>query len=143
MPHPPPTFAQLWAAALDPLADRGLRAAARLQPVSPALAFCARRAVLALWWAATGQLGMRWAAWRANRARLRRARVDRAPPPLDALPAILPDALVLPLSDAPLVSIVVPSYGQVPATLRCLAAIAAHAGSTRIETPIPAPRRPC
>jgi len=37
-----------------------------------------------------------------------------------------PEKLTLPTSDAPVLSIVIPTYGQVDYTLRCLASIAAH-----------------
>ncbi|WP_421993299.1 glycosyltransferase [Roseococcus sp.] len=46
------------------------------------------------------------------------------------LPAALPTpaaaSLVLPTSDAPVLSILIPTYGQVDYTLRCLATLAAH-----------------
>ncbi len=49
-----------------------------------------------------------------------------APPAAD-------DVVVLPTSEAPVVSIIVPAFGQVPATLRCLQAIAASATTTPYE----------
>ncbi len=45
-------------------------------------------------------------------------------PPAFAAPE--PSALVLPTSDAPVLSILIPTYGKVDYTLRCLASIAAH-----------------
>lgn len=52
-----------------------------------------------------------------------------APPPTIDLPVaadavIEPESIVLCTSDRPLVSIVIPAYGQVPVTLRCLASLA-------------------
>lgn len=43
------------------------------------------------------------------------------------------DTLVLPLSEAPLVSVIIPSYGNLPVTLTCLASIARHLPKASIE----------
>ncbi len=50
-----------------------------------------------------------------------------------ALPTPDPSALVLPTSDAPVLTIIIPTYGQVDYTLRCLASIAAHPPSIAFE----------
>jgi GT2 family glycosyltransferase len=42
-------------------------------------------------------------------------------------------SLVLPISAAPLVSVIIPSYGNLPVTLTCLASIARHKPNTAIE----------
>jgi GT2 family glycosyltransferase len=42
-------------------------------------------------------------------------------------------SLVLPVSSAPLVSVVIPSYGNLPVTLTCLASIARHKPNATIE----------
>ncbi|MDR7088691.1 glycosyltransferase [Cellvibrio fibrivorans] len=43
------------------------------------------------------------------------------------------NSLVLPVSSAPLVSVVIPSYGNLPVTLTCLASIARHKPKATIE----------
>jgi GT2 family glycosyltransferase len=67
---------------------------------------------------------------------LRARRLRRDGPPL-ARPAVPPaaDASTLVVADVadPLVSVIVPSYGQVDFTLQCLASIAEHAPSAPVE----------
>lgn len=53
------------------------------------------------------------------------------PVPADA--AVAPESIVLRTSEQPLVSIVIPAYGQVPVTLRCLASLALNAPSVPHE----------
>lgn len=50
----------------------------------------------------------------------------------DDIPAIL-SSLVVPSSEAPLVSVIIPSYGNLPVTLTCLASIARHVPQVPIE----------
>jgi GT2 family glycosyltransferase/glycosyltransferase involved in cell wall biosynthesis len=79
-----------------------------------------------IWWTAT--LRLPWHAYWWLRARHGRRRIvapPTSPPP--------PRHLCLRRSERPLVSIVIPTYGQVPYTLRCLAAIAAHPIAAPIE----------
>ncbi len=116
----------------------------------PGLARTGRRALRAGWWTLTLQWPARLrqrAAWRAAHLTLpdhpppvaAEAPVSTPPPeaapapPTPALPPPAPPPLVLPTSRAPLVSVIVPAYGQVPATLRCLRAIAASETETPFE----------
>ena len=112
----------------------------------PVLARTGRRALRAGWWTLTLQWPARLrqrAAWRAVHPALAD---DPLPAPADApvaLPpfepvadAVVPEAprlLVLPTARAPVVSVIVPAFGQVPATLRCLRAIAASETETPFE----------
>jgi GT2 family glycosyltransferase/glycosyltransferase involved in cell wall biosynthesis len=50
----------------------------------------------------------------------------------DDIPAVL-SSLVVPSSEAPLVSVIIPSYGNLPVTLTCLASIARHVPQAPIE----------
>lgn len=103
-----------------------------------------RRAVLLAWWTATGQLPTRLRAWQAaRRLRTEMAGTDAQvavrqtlglPEPSARLPVPAPTAIRLPpMPDSPLVSIVIPTYGQVDYTLRCLASIAAAPPRATIE----------
>ena len=118
------------AARLDGAMWLGLRLAAALRPSVPVLAGLVRRMVLVVWWTLTGQLRLQFRAWR--QARSRRA---SAPPParFTLHRDVDPAGLRLPLSDRPVVSVIIPTYGQVDHTLACLASIADHAPSTPIE----------
>jgi GT2 family glycosyltransferase len=89
-----------------------------------------RRLVLVLWWTATFQLHTHARYW--LRAR-RRRRITPLIVPDTVSYAIDPTTLIIPLSDSPLVSIIIPAYGQTAFTLRCLASLAAHAPSLPIE----------
>ncbi len=114
----------------------------------PALSRAGRRALRAGWWTLTLQWPARLrarSAWHAARL----AVPDHQPPPAaappeaasaptlpEALPAPPPSAappLVLPTARAPVVSVIVPAFGQVPATLRCLRAVAASDTRTPFE----------
>ena len=95
----------------------------------PRLARLGRRAMRATYWTLTGQLPSRIRQYRAAcAARCAAATLDlRAalglPPALASVPA--PEAIVLPDPGAtPRVSVIIPTYGQVDFTLRCLASIA-------------------
>jgi hypothetical protein len=46
---------------------------------------------------------------------------------------IAPETIRLPPCDAPVVSVIIPTYGQLPFTLRCLASIQAHFPATPTE----------
>ncbi|HET8996061.1 MAG TPA: glycosyltransferase, partial [Acetobacteraceae bacterium] len=114
----------------DLLLRQGLRWARAVQCRWPRCGTLLRRLVLLVWWSCTLQLGLHLRSWLRAR-QLRRA----APPPL-ALPlidAVQPAALVVPAQEHPLVSVIVPTYGKVEYTLRCLASIAAHAPAAAIE----------
>ncbi len=118
------------AARLDVVMWAGLRLAAILRPHAPVGAQLVRRAVLVFWWTLTGQLRLQFRAWR--RARAMRA---VAPPPCDYAPRapVDPSTLRVPQADRPTVSVIIPTYGQLDFTLRCLASIADHAPTTPIE----------
>jgi GT2 family glycosyltransferase len=118
------------AAWVDTILWRALAFARSLQGHSPWAARQLRRTVLLLWWTATLQLHTHARYWLRAR-RLRRAT------PIPAVAAVIdmvdPQSMTIPISDAPLVSIIIPTYGQVAFTLRCLASIAKHAPSLPIE----------
>ena len=88
-----------------------------------------RRLIMFLWLSASRVMGARL------RARLRgevvAGRRKRHDPDADSV--IEPEALSLPRSEAPLVSVIIPTYGQVQFTLRCLASIQAHEPAAAIE----------
>jgi GT2 family glycosyltransferase/glycosyltransferase involved in cell wall biosynthesis len=119
-----------FAAAIDSAMARALAFARSFDGRSPWVAKQLRRCVLLLWWTATFQLHTHARYW--LRARLHR-RVARVGAPLPALETIDPRSLDVPFSVEPIVSVIVPTYGQLPFTLRCLASIAAHAPSLPIE----------
>lgn len=91
-----------------------------------------RRAVKLLWWTATLQLPTQYRYWRRAR-KLRRL----APTISDLQHALIgsvdPNDIRIRQDDAPIVSIIIPAYGQVEYTLRCLASIAANPPAARIE----------
>ena len=101
----------------------------RLLQDRPRVARTGRRALKAMWWTLT----LQWP------ARMQARLVVAVSPPAAALdpillPPTLPDPpLQLPTAAQPLVSVIVPSYGQVAATLRCLRAIAASETETPFE----------
>jgi GT2 family glycosyltransferase len=118
------------AAWVDTVLWRALAFARSLQGHSPWAARQLRRTVLLLWWTATFQLHTHARYWLRAR-RLRRATpIPAATPVIDTVD---PQSMTIPYSDDPLVSIIIPTYGQVPFTLRCLASIAEHAPSLPIE----------
>jgi GT2 family glycosyltransferase len=90
-----------------------------------------RRSVLLVWWTVTLQLHTHARYW------LRARRLRRDVPSWPSMPArpapIDPASLRLAASGAPLVSVVIPTYGQVDFTLRCLASIAACPVAEAIE----------
>ena len=101
-----------------------------LQARSPLLGMLLRRAVLVIWWSLTLQLGARFRMWTRAR-RLRRQQLLASPP--DLIETVAPDRLIVPRSWRPVVSVIIPTYGQVDFTLRCLASIAAHRPQATIE----------
>jgi hypothetical protein len=111
-----------------------MRAARSLHAKSPWLARQLRRCVLLLWWAFTFQLLTHARYWLRAR-RLRRIATGIAPQVLRAelIEDIDPQSLMVPDADDPVVSVIVPTYGQVPFTLRCLAAVIRHAPAVAIE----------
>ena len=67
------------------------------------------------------------------RARLRRRSAPLAAP-ARMMQTVDPANLEVPFSNEPVVSVIVPTYGQLPFTLRCLASVAAHAPSLPIAS---------
>ncbi len=118
------------AVAIDTLLWRTLFFARSLGGRSPWLARQLRRSVLLLWWTATFQLHIHARYWlRARRLR----RVTPTASPVPTLQTIDPASLNLPISDEPMVSVIIPTYGQLAFTLRCLASIEQHRPSLPIE----------
>ena len=109
---------------------RALAFTRSLQGRSPWVARQLRRTVLLLWWTATFQLHIHGRLWLRAR-RLRRAAPVVAPVPI--IDAVNPRCLIVPFSPDPVVSVIVPTYGQVQLTLMCLASIADHAPALPIE----------
>ncbi|MFL5280655.1 MAG: glycosyltransferase family 2 protein [Rhodopila sp.] len=117
-------------AAIDHGLWRGLAFARAQQAWSPLLGTLLRRAILVLWWTVTLQLHTHARYW----LRARRVRRSAPPAPPAAVEApVDPETLVLPQAEAPIVSVIIPSYGQIPHTLCCLASIAAHPAATPLE----------
>jgi GT2 family glycosyltransferase len=115
---------------VDQIVWSGLRAAASLRNRSPWLAAQLRRCVLLGWWTVTLQLHTHARYW------LRARRLRRAEPPETAAQRIAtpdPATLTLPCSDDPVVSVIVPTYGQTGYTLRCLASLIQHWPDVPIE----------
>jgi GT2 family glycosyltransferase len=91
-----------------------------------------RRAFLLIWWTLTLQLPRHAVYWlRARQAR----RAARNAPGLLRAELLVPPAEDIRIQSAewPIVSVIIPTYGQVPCTLRCLAAIAADPPAAPIE----------
>jgi GT2 family glycosyltransferase len=85
-----------------------------------------------LWWTLTLQLPKHLGYWLTAR----RARRDGTIPPPE-VPVLMsvpdPSQILLPSAGTPTVSVIIPSFGQVDHTLRCLATIAAHPPRAAIE----------
>ncbi|MDR3536239.1 MAG: glycosyltransferase [Acetobacteraceae bacterium] len=115
---------------LDGILSRLLFAARTLQARSPRAGMMLRRIVLVVWWTLTLQLGMQFGYWRRAR-RLRRTERPAVSPAL--IGAVDAASLRVPCAEHPAVSVIIPTYGKVDYTLRCLASIVAHAPDTPIE----------
>ncbi|MBS0641329.1 MAG: glycosyltransferase family 2 protein, partial [Proteobacteria bacterium] len=124
--YPPVQFAHL----VEHAHNRALAAAAGFAIRSPWLARQTRRAVLLVWWTLTFQLHVHARYWvRARRQRRDGTQIVADP----VLETIDPATLIVPLAETPLVSVIVPTYGQADYTLRCLASIAAAVPEAPIE----------
>ncbi len=91
-----------------------------------------RRARLVVWWAATFQLRAQFGHWRRAR------RLRRIPPATQGWQPLLiqtaePAQIAIRRDADPTVSIIIPCYGKVDYTLRCLASIAAYPPHVAIE----------
>lgn len=109
---------------------RVLAFARSLQGASPWVARQLRRTVLLLWWTSTLQLHTHIGYWLRARRLRRAAPVGPVAPAVEAIEAA---DILLATSVHPVVSVIVPTYGQVPFTLRCLASIAKYMPSLPIE----------
>jgi GT2 family glycosyltransferase len=117
-------------AAFDTALWRGLARARSLHGRSPGAARLLRWMVLLLWWSATFQLHVHAKYW------LRARRLRRMCPVAVVAPiprTVDPLTLEVPFSDTPIVSVIIPTRGQLPYTLRCLASIIEHVSSIPIE----------
>lgn len=123
------------------MTGRAVRRLGRLAERRPGVARLLRRGMLLAWWTLRGQLPMRLAAWQRAR-QLPQAMACNPPESIRHDPPVLaasrpppaPGDIHLPSSaDEPLVSILIPSYGQVDYTLRCLASIAVAPPRAAIE----------
>jgi O-antigen biosynthesis protein len=114
----------------DTLLWRVLALAQSLRARHPVLAGLLRRAVLVSWWAVTLQLHRQLPLW------LRARRLRRVAPACIA-PVLIecadPDGVVIPASDHPVVSVIIPTFGKTGFTVRCLASIAAHPPAVPFE----------
>src|SRR5689334_10658960 len=103
-----------------------------LRVIQQWLALLRRRAFLLFWWTITLQLAHQYALWRRAR-RIRRS----APISAELSPTLIhdidPSCITLPRSANPTVSVIIPCYGKIEFTLRCLAAIAANPPKADIE----------
>ena len=99
----------------------------RLLDERPEVALRGRQALKALWWTATLQL--------PQRLRARTTYRDAALLPLQSnyRPAARSSLPVLPTTTTPVVSVIIPAFGQVMVTLRCLEAIAGSQTATPFE----------
>ena len=101
----------------------------------PAAARLTRRTAKAIWWTVTLQIGRRLQARREFMAETERRslRTITAARPVPA--ATVPTDTKIRVASAaePIVSVIIPTFGQVDYTLRCLASISVHAPRTAIE----------
>ena len=125
-----PVSYSIGVSAFDATLWRALSLVRSLNVRSPRTARHLRRLVLLVWWTATFQLHIHARYWLRAR-RLRRLTPASAVSPI--LDTLDPDSLTVPLAEQPLVSVIVPTFGQVPYTLRCLAALVRNTGSVPIE----------
>src|SRR6185312_8187714 len=109
---------------------RSLRFARALQVRRPWVAAQLRRAMLVVWWSCTLQLLSQFRLW--LRARRLRRMMPRAVP-LHLIEGAHADEITVPCAAEPVVSVIIPTYGQIGYTLRCLASIMAHPPAAAIE----------
>ncbi len=117
--------------AFDATLWRALSWVRSLNVRSPRTARHLRRVVLLVWWTVTLQLHTHARYWLRAR-RLRRMTPASVVSPIQG--DVDPDSLVVPMAEQPVVSVIVPTFGQVPFTLRCLAALSQNTGTVPIET---------
>jgi GT2 family glycosyltransferase len=123
-----------WDLGCEACAHLALRTAQRLACHRGHLPVVLRRLLRLIWWTLTLQLWRRFGEWtRARRARRVGGRREAVRPPLAMVAPRVPNRFRLSRAAHPVVSIIIPTHGQVQCTLRCLAAIAAHPPSAPIE----------
>jgi O-antigen biosynthesis protein len=115
---------------IDTALWRTLMFARSLQVHSPWVGRQLRRAVLLLWWTATLRLHVQARRWLRARQLRRLAPMPASVPVADTVD---PRYLDVPFASDPLVSVIVPTFGQVAFTLRCLSSIANHQPAVPIE----------
>jgi GT2 family glycosyltransferase/glycosyltransferase involved in cell wall biosynthesis len=118
-----------WDLGLEAVTHLALRIVQRLACRGGHLPVLLRRLLRLMWWTVTLQLTPRFGQW----TRARRARRAHPRMPLAVVAPRVPSRLRLSQAAHPAVSIIIPTYGQVQCTLRCLAAIAAHLPAAPIE----------
>jgi GT2 family glycosyltransferase len=123
-----------WDRMTEAATDLALHLDQRLACRGGRLSLLVRRLGRLAWWTLTLRLPLHAAFWlRARRVRRAAAR----PPPHVAVPPPPADRIRLrtnsPPGAPPAVSIIIPTFGQVPCTLRCLAALAADPPAAPIE----------
>ncbi len=114
----------------DTLIWRVLAFSQSLREGHPVAAGLLRRAVLVVWWTCTLQLHRQLPLW--LRARRLRGVAPACVAPVLIESAMADDIVILAAND-PIISIIVPSYGQTDFTLRCLASIAAYPPAAAFE----------
>ncbi len=118
------------AGVVDTLVWRVLSLAQSLRERHPVAAGLLRRLVLVAWWGCTLQLHRQFPLWL-------RARRLRGVVPTYVAPALIesvqPGSIAIAHTDRPVVSVIIPTYGQTGFTLRCLASIAANAPAVPFE----------
>ncbi|HET6305977.1 MAG TPA: glycosyltransferase, partial [Rhodopila sp.] len=105
----------------------------RLGGQFPRIARLSRRTAKLVWWTATLQVGRRLRARRRWLGATGGFGPAAALRPRPATRIAAGQKVRVPGDAAPVVSVIVPTYGQVDYTLRCLASIAEHAPQTAIE----------
>ena len=121
----------------DPIRFEGFAPAAIHHPVPFVhqrdwLARQSARALRLLWWTVTLQLPKQFGLWRRAQHRRRTDGLGPIVPPT-LFAAADPRDIRIQAAPQPLVSVIVPTYGQLQATLCCLAAIAANQPEAPIE----------
>ncbi len=98
----------------------GQRETRQRQTISPWLSRQLRRCWLVLWWTLTFQLHTHAVYWLRAHGVLEPLPVVPAEPPVDTIDAA---SVIIPATDDPVVSVIIPTYGQLDYTLRCLTSI--------------------
>ncbi len=109
-----------------------MRTSLTFAAVEPWLQRQANRAVKVAWWTVTLQLPKQFGYWRRARRMRRATPITRGmPPPL--ISTTEAERIRIRRDARPVVSIIIPTYGKIEYTLRCLASIAAAPPDAAIE----------